>query len=117
LRTTSKIWYAESIKKLNDLGDQRRLRLLSSRLRAVPIVIWIVLLGARGVTIGFSFLFVTKNVAAQLVMISGLALTIALVLLSIMALEEPFAGINRLGPEAFEHIENMFKRLEATRSQ
>ena len=50
-------------------------------------------------------------------MTSGLALTIALVLLSIMALEQPFAGINRLGPQAFEHLEDTFKRLEATQSR
>jgi hypothetical protein len=80
----------------------------------VPAIIWAVLLGAGGITIGFSFLFGTRNVAAQVMMSSGLALTIALVMLSIMALEQPFAGINRLGPQAFEHLEDTFKRLEAT---
>jgi Protein of unknown function (DUF4239) len=112
-----KIWYTESITKLNDLGDQRRLRLLSSRVGGVPGIIWAVLIGAGGITIGFSFLFGTKNVAAQVVMTSGLALTIALVMLSIMALEQPFAGIHRLGPQAFEHLEDTFKRLEATQSR
>jgi Protein of unknown function (DUF4239) len=111
-----KIWYTESITKLNELGDQRRLRLQSSRSRAVPAIIWAVLLGAGGITIGFSFLFGTRNVTAQVMMSSGLALTIALVMLSIMALEQPFAGINRLGPQAFEHLEDTFTRLEATQS-
>ena len=46
-------------------------------------------------------------------MSAGLALTIALVMLSIMALGQPFAGMTRVGPQAFEHIEDMFKRLES----
>jgi hypothetical protein len=35
-------------------------------------------------------------------MIAGLALTIGVVLLSIVALEHPFSGITRVQPEAFE---------------
>ena len=109
-----KIWYTQSITKLNDLGDQRRLRLLSSRSRAVPVIIWVVLLVTGGITIGFSFLFGMRSVVAQVVMSAGLAITIALVMLSIMALEQPFAGITRVGPQTFEHLEDMFKRLEST---
>jgi len=47
-------------------------------------------------------------------MSAGLAITIALVMLSIMALEQPFSGITRVGPQAFERLEDMFKRLETT---
>jgi hypothetical protein len=35
-------------------------------------------------------------------------MTIALVLLSIMALEEPFAGITRVEPYAFEQVAKIF---------
>jgi hypothetical protein len=49
------------------------------------------LLGAGAVTISFSFLFGTRNTAAQLLMTADLALTISLVMLSIVALERPFA--------------------------
>ena len=44
-------------------------------------------------------------------MTAGLALTIALVLLSILALEEPFAGISRIQPDAFNQLANTFKGL------
>jgi hypothetical protein len=74
-----KIWYTQSITKLNDLGDQRRLRLLSSRSGAVPVIVWVVLLATGGITIGFSFLFGMRSVVAQVVMSAGLAITIALV--------------------------------------
>lgn len=103
-----KIWYAQSLTKLNQLGDQRRLRLLSSRSHGVPGVIWVVLLGAGIITIGFSFLFGTRSAKAQVLMTSGLATIIALVLFSIMALEQPFAGITRVEPESFHQVANIF---------
>jgi hypothetical protein len=69
---------------------------------------WVVLIGAGTITIGFSFLFGTKNTVAQVLMTAGLAMTIALVLLSILALEQPFAGITRIGPNAFNQLTNIF---------
>lgn len=103
-----KIWYAQSLTKMNQLGDQRRLRLLSSRSNGVPDVMWLVLLGAGVITIGFSFLFGTRSAKAQVLMTSGLAMTIALVLFSIMALEQPFAGITRVEPDSFHQVANIF---------
>jgi hypothetical protein len=35
-------------------------------------------------------------------------MTIALVLLSILALEQPFAGITRVEPEAFDQLADIF---------
>ena len=99
-------WYAESLRRLNELGDHRRDRLLNIR-SGVPGIIWIVLLGAGVVTIGFSFLFGTQNARAQGLMTAGLAVTIGVVLLSILALEDPFAGITRIEPEAFEQLQEI----------
>ena len=98
-----KAWYTLSLTRLNELGDYRRLRLLSNR-SAVPGVMWIVLLGGAAVTIGFSFLFATKNTAAQVVMTACLAATIGLLLFSILAMNHPFAGITRLEPHAFHQV-------------
>ena len=106
-----RVWYSQSLTRLNQLGDQRRLRMLSSRSGGVPAVMWWVLLGSGAITIGFSYLFGTKNTVAQVLMTAGLALTIALVLLSILDLEEPFAGISRIQPDAFNQLANTFKGL------
>jgi hypothetical protein len=103
-----KIWYEQSLTRLNQLGDQRRLRLLSSRSEGVPHIMWVALLGAGVITIGFSFLFGTKSTTAHVLMTSGLAMTIGLVLISILALEEPFAGLTRVDPEAFEQVADIF---------
>jgi hypothetical protein len=99
-------WYAQSLQRLNELGDRRRDRLLSAR-SGVPGVIWAVLLAAGAVTIGFSLLFGTQNAWAQGVMIAGLSVTIGVVLLSIVALDYPFAGLARVEPGAFRQIEEI----------
>ena len=103
-----RIWYAQSLTRLSQLGDQRRLRLLSSRSEGIPTVMWVALLGAGGVTIGFSFLFGTRSAVAQVLMTSALAMTIAVVLLSIVALEEPFRGITRVDSGAFDQVAYIF---------
>lgn len=98
-----KTWYAESVTRMSALGDERRSRLLSVR-AGVPGVMWAVLLGGGAVVIGFAFLFGTRNKWAHALMIAGLSLMIGLVLLSIVALDHPFLGITRVGPEAFEQV-------------
>jgi hypothetical protein len=111
-----KAWYAQSLTRLNELGDQRRLRLLSSQSGGVPWAMWGVLIGAGAITIGFSFLFGTKNTVAQVLMTAGLAMTIALVLLSVLALQQPFAGITRIGTRSFDQDLDIFCTLLRQRS-
>jgi hypothetical protein len=101
-----RVWYAESVRQLNVLGDERRDRLLRVR-SGLPTVIWSVLLAGGAVTIGFTFFFGTRNARAQGLMTAGLALTIGAVLLSILALEHPFAGITSVDPEGFHRIEKI----------
>jgi hypothetical protein len=103
-------WYVESVQRLNQLGDQRRTRLLALR-AGIPTVMWGVLLGAGAITIAFSLFFGTHNARAQGFMTAALALTIGIVLLSILALEQPFAGITRIGPEAFEQAQEILEQV------
>jgi hypothetical protein len=105
-----RIWYTQSLTSLNQLNDQRRLRVLSGQSTGIPNVMWVVLLGAGAVTLSFSFLFGTRNTAAQRLMTAGLAITISLVLFSIVALERPFAGIARIEPDAFNELTLMLDR-------
>ncbi|MGH8680639.1 MAG: DUF4239 domain-containing protein [Burkholderiales bacterium] len=103
-----RIWYTESLQRLNALGDHRRDRLLSMG-SGVPGVIWAVLLAAGAVTIGFSFFFGTRSAWSQGLMVAGLSFTIGVVLLSILALERPFAGMTRIQPEAFRQLEEILE--------
>ena len=98
-----RLWYAESLQRLNELADSRRGRLLSVE-SSVPAVMWAVLIGGGVITIGFSFLFGTRNARAQAVMTAGLALMIGGVLLSIFAMQGPFGGITRVDAEPFHQV-------------
>jgi hypothetical protein len=105
-----RIWYRESVERMHLLGDQRRIRLLSTR-AGIPAVMWAVLLGAGAVTIGFSFLFAAPSARAQGLMTGALALTIGIVLLSILALHHPFSGITHVDPEAFEQVQGILNQV------
>lgn len=100
-------WYAESLRRLNALGDYRRDRLIANR-SGLPEIMWVVLLGAGVITVGFSFFFGTENIWAQAFMVAALAATIALVLFVILALDKPFSGVASVKPEALLQLENIF---------
>ncbi|HSF58782.1 MAG TPA: DUF4239 domain-containing protein [Candidatus Binatia bacterium] len=100
------VWYAKSLDRLDELGDYRRLRLLSNR-AAVPALMWVVLLSAGIITIGFSFFFGTQNRSAQGLMIGALSATIGLVLFLIWALNHPFAGLVPVEPVPFHQLWNI----------
>lgn len=103
-----RLWYAQSLQRLNALADSRRSRLLSAR-SGVATVMWGVLIVGGAITIGFSFLFGTRNARAQAIMTACLALTIGVVLLSIVALQNPFAGISRIDPEPFQQVDRLLE--------
>lgn len=93
--------YQEALARLDGLGDARRARLLASR-SSLPAAMWIVLLAAGAVTIGFTYFFGVRRLAAQALMTTALAFTIALVLFLVYALDLPFTGDVSVSPEAFE---------------
>ncbi len=97
------LWYATSLSRLNELGDARRLRLLSSRTR-VPDVLWAVLLVGGTITIALGLLFGTEAVWSQALLVAVVALTVSLVLLLIWVLQYPFSGGGRLDPAAFQQV-------------
>lgn len=97
------LWYGTSLARLDDLGDARRLRLLSSRTR-VPDILWAVLLVGGAITIVFGFFFGTKTIWSQALLVASVAVTVALVLLLIWTLQRPFSGVARLDPGAFEQV-------------
>ena len=93
--------FAEMIKRMNDLGDQREARLLASR-DAVPLVIWSVLMLGAMCTVGFTFLFGLHNLWAQIVMTIAPTGIMALVLFVVIALDNPFSGDVSVKPDAME---------------
>ena len=93
--------YETSLDRLSELTDSRRMRLGAAR-EHVPGILWILLWGGGGVTVLFTYFFGVRNVRSQMLMTGALALLIAFVLFLIVALNNPFAGVTRVGPEPLE---------------
>lgn len=108
--------YDQVVSRLNEIGDSRRLRLLAARDTINPML-WVVLIGGGAISIAFTFFFGLRNRRAHLLMVAGLAGTIAFVLATIAAFDRPFTGDVSVQPEAFHLVMDNFQReLQARRS-
>jgi len=98
-----KIFYAESIKKLNDANELRRQRLVYAS-TGIHTILYMVLFVGSFITIAFSMLFGTENFKEHVIMASCLAAMIAITLFTIIALDYPFTGKYSIEPEVFINI-------------
>ena len=106
---TQLILYGHELQRVHDLADARRTRLLKAK-EGLPAIMWVVLLLGGTIVVGFTYLFDLRSTTAHMLMVAALALTMGLVLFTIGALDYPFRGDVRVGPDAFhstlERIEN-----------
>src|SRR5215208_745508 len=100
--------YAEGLDQVQRLADARRTRLVQAE-EGLPTVLWVVLIAAGMLVVGFAYFFGMENTGAHALMVVSLAGVIALVLFTIAAMEHPFSGGARVGPEAFELVLNRFE--------
>ena len=89
----------EILRNVDRISQMRRQRLVVAS-GIVPGIIWAVLFTGAFVTIGFTFFFGTANLRAQMVMSGALALLIFGGLLTVIAIDHPFAGTVQVGPKA-----------------
>ena len=94
---------AEILRQVDAISDARRERLVMAD-GVVPGVIWVVLFGGAIVTIGFTFFFGAENLRAQSAMTGALSLLIFAGLFTIVAIDHPFAGQVKVGPEALTAV-------------
>jgi hypothetical protein len=95
------VLYDNLLQRLHELGDARRARLLEAE-EGLPALLWAVLLVGGVITVGFTYLFGLRSTTVHVLMVAALALVIGLVLFTVAALDFPFRGDVRIGPEAFE---------------
>jgi ABC-type multidrug transport system fused ATPase/permease subunit len=100
---TEQSFFDESVRKLNSFRELRRQRLMDSRTGLSPLLWFVLIVGCLS-TISFTFLFGAENLQAQIIMVVLLAVTIALILFTIMEMDFPFTGGVSISPEPFKMI-------------
>ncbi|MGO8670014.1 MAG: DUF4239 domain-containing protein [Capsulimonadaceae bacterium] len=103
--------YQESISRLNDVGNNRHLRILAAR-DGLPGLIWLILICGSVGTVGFTYFFGAESARAQALMTALLTSEIALVLLLIWALQYPFRGDLAISSAAFHRAHAHMSSME-----
>src|SRR5918998_1185315 len=106
--TTEETLHARQVTLVDDLLNDRRLRLLQSH-EGLPPVLWSVLLSGTLLLVGYTYFFGLPDFRAHLLMVAILTAFIATVLFTIKSLEYPFSGDMRVDPSAFELVLNRFE--------
>ena len=98
-----KIFLTESVKKMNEASEMRRIRLIYAATGLHPILYAILIIGSF-ITIAFTMLFGTENHIEQMIMTASLAAMIAFALFTIIALDYPFTGTFSVEPDALKSM-------------
>ena len=101
--------YAESLSRLNELSDSRRIRLFISK-DDMPGLIRVLLWGGGLIVLAFTYFFGVKSVRAQGLMTAALAGEIAFILFLVVVLDNPFHGSLRVSPEP---LQESLERIQA----
>ncbi|MGH8012248.1 MAG: hypothetical protein ACREQ4_07110 [Candidatus Binataceae bacterium] len=107
---------AELLRTLNGLYRARATRLSAAQGHVPEMVWWIVFAGA-GVVILFTYLFGFHDFRMHLVMTSAIAISMALVVVLIIALDWPFRGEVSVSPEAFIKTQQSWHDLPFDKSR
>jgi Na+/proline symporter len=95
--------YAESLKRLNNLAQYRRIRIFAGN-DTVPLAVWLVLLVGGVITISYTYFFGMKNIKSQYLMTAALTVTITLILVLIYILDHPFTGTSKVSTEPLKQV-------------
>src|SRR5213596_1156677 len=95
--------YAESLTRLNNLAQHRRLRIFAGN-DTVPPVIWLVILVGGVITVSYTYLLGMKNIKTQYMLTGTLTITITLILFLIYVLDHPFTGTSKVSVELLKEV-------------
>jgi hypothetical protein len=105
---TQQVLYEQGLQQVSDLADARRERLLDAE-EGLPAILWVVLIVGGIEVVGFTYLFGLQSTTVHVLMVTSLTLIIALVIFTVAALDYPFEGDIRIGPDAFEQVLGRFE--------
>ena len=96
-------FYQEALRQLNELGMQRRIRLLSGS-ADLPFPMWLLLIAGGVVMVLFALLIGTPSKWVQITLTVCLSGFLTYSILMVGALEQPFSGDISVKPDAFRSV-------------
>ena len=100
---TAASFYDTAVGRLNELGEARRLRVLSSQ-STIPLPLWVLLVGGGIFTIAWLFPFYMANTKIQTWALGTVGAFTGFVLFLIYALQHPFAGDIAIDPGVYQSL-------------
>jgi hypothetical protein len=102
------VLYEQGFERMRDLADARGDPLLEAE-QGLPAILWVVLISGGIIVVTFTYLFGLESTLVHVFMVAALALIIALVLFTVVALNYPFKGDITIDPEAMEQVLRRFE--------
>jgi hypothetical protein len=100
---TEEAFLSNMLTQADDVGKQRQQRLELAG-QNVPAILWVAVVLASIVTLGFCLLFGIKSARLHYLMVASVTVLIGATLVLILLLEYPFSGTVAVRPTPFEHI-------------
>jgi len=102
--------YGEAFKKLDEVVEQRRTRLIAAH-TALPGLFWVVVLIGSAIIVGYTVAF--PSTPMNLLLIAGVAVSLGLVFVFILDVEYPFDGLVSVTPAEMQGLTPLFEKLES----
>ena len=96
-------FYDSAVGRLNELGEARRLRVLSSQ-STIPLPLWVLLVGGGLFTLSWLFPFYMADTRVQTLAVGSVGAFTGFVLFLIYALQHPFAGDIAIDPAVYQGL-------------
>jgi hypothetical protein len=100
---TQEEFLSTMLAQVDDVGKDRQQRLELSG-QNVPAILWLTVILASVVTLGFCLMFGIKSAPLNYIMVASAAILIGASLVLILLLEYPFSGTVAVRPTPFEHV-------------
>ena len=93
----------ETLRRMNELGENRIQRLLRSSASIHP-ALWFALVTIGALIVAFSYFFGTRKLGSQILMTAFFSGTLALIVFVVIVLNRPFKGYGRISPEPIVQV-------------
>jgi hypothetical protein len=106
-----KVWYTESISKLNNFMNARLARKFSANVHLGPIMWTLLIIGAI-IVIGFMFFFGLESKSSHMILTALLTGYLSFMLYLVYTLDDALQGPLGLKPTVFEEVSHLFEEWD-----